>query len=53
LTGTLLTSDQQLAHPGEFLTMSTPGKEAVFQYAITNFEASFNFGVHIDEELKD
>ncbi len=53
LLGTLLNSDQQPAHPGEYLLMSTPGKEAVFQYAKTNKEGNFNFNIHIDEGLKD
>jgi hypothetical protein len=53
LSGTLLTSDQQLTHPGEFLLMSTPGKIPVFQYATTDYEANFNFSIHIDEGPKD
>ena len=53
LTGTLLTSDQQLAHPGEFLLMSTPGNVPVFQYARTDYKANFIFNVPIDEGIKD
>lgn len=53
LLGQLLTRDQQLANPGEYLLMSTPGKDAIFQYAITNYEANFNFSINIDEEVKD
>jgi hypothetical protein len=53
LTGTLLTSDQQLAYPGEFLLLSTPGKVAVFQYTRTDYKGNFSFNIHIDEELKD
>ena len=53
ISGTLLTSDQQLAHPGEFLLLSTPGKTPVFQYGRTDYKAEFRFNVHIDEEIKD
>ena len=53
LLGTLLTSDQQPAHPEELLLLSTPGKVPVFQYSRTNYEAIFSFNIHIDEELKD
>ena len=53
LSGTLLTADQQLAHPGEFLLMSTPGKVPVFQFTRTDYKADFNFYIPIDEDLKD
>jgi hypothetical protein len=53
LSGKLLTSNQQLVYPGEYLLMSTPGKVPVFQYATTDYEAKFSFCIHIDEELKD
>ena len=53
LSGTLLTSNQQLAHPGEFLLLSSPGKVPVFQYARTDYKADFSFNVHIDEGFKD
>jgi hypothetical protein len=53
LNGYLLTRDDQLAFPGEYLLMSTPGKNAVFQYAATTWEAYFSFSIPVDEELKD
>ena len=53
LTGRLLTSDLQPVASGEILLMSTPGKEAVFQYTRTDKDGNFNFRIHIDEKLKD
>jgi hypothetical protein len=53
LLGKLLTRDQKVADSVEFLIMSTPGKEAVFQYARTDNDGNFRFNVHIDEELKE
>ncbi|MFA5818931.1 MAG: hypothetical protein WC854_06595, partial [Bacteroidales bacterium] len=53
LFGKLLTREQKAADPDEFLLLSTPGKEAVFQYARTDYEGNFNFNIHIDEGLKD
>jgi hypothetical protein len=53
ISGTLITSDQQLAHPGEFLIMSTPGKVPLFQFARTDYKANFSFNVPIDEGIKD
>jgi hypothetical protein len=53
LSGRLLTSNLQPEHADEILLMSTPGKEAVFQYTRTETDGNFNFRVHIDDEPKD
>jgi hypothetical protein len=51
--GRLLTSDLKPAPSGELLLMSTPGKEAAFQYSTTDKDGDFSFNIHIDEGLKD
>jgi hypothetical protein len=53
LSGKLLTSNLQPVRADEILIMSTPGKEAVFQYTRTDLDGNFNFKIHIDEEIKD
>jgi hypothetical protein len=53
LTGKLLTSDQHPVEAGKLILMSTPGKEATFQYARTDDKGNFNFHIHIDEDMKD
>ncbi|MCX6320656.1 MAG: hypothetical protein NTX93_02475 [Bacteroidia bacterium] len=53
LSGRLLTSNLQPVQADEILLMSTPGREAVFQYTRTDKDGNFNFKVHIDEEPKD
>ena len=53
LSGILLTSDHQVAYPGEFILISTPGKVPVFQYARTDYESKFSFNIHIDEGVQD
>ena len=53
LTGRLLTSELQPVASGEILLMSTPGKEAAFQYTRTDKDGNFNFRIHIDEKIKD
>jgi hypothetical protein len=53
LSGILFTSNHQLAHPGEFLLLSTPGKVPVFQYARTKNEAKFSFNIHVGNGVKD
>jgi hypothetical protein len=51
--GKLLNSDQQPAGDGNYLLLSSPGKEAVFQYARTDINGNFDFSVPIDNGLKD
>lgn len=53
LTGKLLTSYMQPEDQNEILFMSTPGKEAVLQYALTDKDGNFNFRVGIDDTMKD
>jgi hypothetical protein len=53
LTGLLLTSEQQLAYPGEFVLLSIPGKVPLFQYSTTNYRAEFNFDIPISQEIQD
>jgi hypothetical protein len=56
LAGKLVIDDQNkpyIAQPGEFISLSSPGKVPVFQYARTNYETKFSFSIHIDEELRD
>jgi hypothetical protein len=53
LSGLLLTSDQQLAYPGEFLLLSVPGKVPLFQFTRTNYKAEFSLNIHIDETVQD
>jgi hypothetical protein len=38
---------------GRYLFLSQPGKIAVFQYCRTDAEGLFNFGIPIDEEIKE
>ncbi len=53
LLGKLLTGDKNEAHSSELVFMCTPGKDAGFQYAITDTAGNFSFNIHIDEGLKD
>lgn len=53
LTGKLLTSYMRPEDQNEILFMSTPGKEAVLQYATTDKDGNFNFRVEIDDTMKD
>ena len=52
LSGMLFTSNHQLAPPGEFLILSTPGKVPIFQYAKTNNEAKFTFNINVGEDVQ-
>jgi len=53
LTGKLLTSYMRPEDQNEIIFMSTPGKEAVLQYALTDKNGNFNFRVGIDDTMKD
>jgi hypothetical protein len=52
-SGSLLTTNQQLASPGELLLLSTPGKVPSFQYATSDSAAKFSFDIPIVEGVKD
>ncbi len=49
LSGTLLNSSD----PDNYVIMSIPGKQAVFQYAVIDRKGEFSFGVPIDEEVRE
>ena len=53
LSGKLMKNDQQPAPYGEPVLLSIPGKTAVFQYALTDYDGNFSFTLPIDEEMKD
>jgi hypothetical protein len=53
LTGTLNTSDNQHAWPGEFLLLSIPRKVPLFEYSTTNFEGKFSFNINLNEGVQD
>ncbi|HEX2970380.1 MAG TPA: hypothetical protein VHO46_14880 [Bacteroidales bacterium] len=38
---------------GNYVLMSIPGKDASFQYAVTNNNNEFSFGIPIDDSLKE
>lgn len=53
LYGRLINSQTQTAEPGKLLFLSVPGKEAVFQYAMTDSEGKYCFHIPIDIGEKD
>jgi hypothetical protein len=53
IDGLVLADGWQLSYPGEKVLLSIPGKEAQFQYAVTNHEANFTFTVPVDDRLQD
>ncbi|MCJ7449941.1 MAG: hypothetical protein MUO72_19890 [Bacteroidales bacterium] len=53
ISGRLMTGNLQPVYADEILLISTPGKEAAFQYTRTDQDGNFDFRVHIDDELKD
>jgi len=53
LSGSLINRNPLSSDSGKFVFMSTPGKEAMFQYAKTNSEADFSFSIQIDDQYKD
>ncbi len=53
LSGKLTDVNSQNVAPGSILIMSSPGKQAGFQYARTDNDGYFSFRVHIDEDVKD
>lgn len=53
LPGKLMRDNKDSIHRDELLLMCTPGKEAEFQYAKTDAQGNFTFGIHIDDMLKD
>jgi hypothetical protein len=53
LSGKLVNSLTMTAKPDKFLFLSTPGKEAVIQYARTDNEGNFSFNIKIGEGVND
>jgi hypothetical protein len=53
LLGKLIGGDRQTARSGEVLLLSMPGREAFFQYAVTDQQGNFSFRIPIDAEPKD
>jgi len=53
LEGKLINRNPGATDSGRFVIMSTPGKEAIFQYAKTDNENNFIFNLNIDEWIKD
>jgi hypothetical protein len=53
LSGKLMKNDQEPAPYGEPILLSIPGKVAVFQYALADYDGSFSFTLPIDEEMRD
>lgn len=53
LPGKLLTKEHLPVDSASYILLSSPGKEASFQYATTNNEGNFSFNIPIDERLKD
>jgi hypothetical protein len=51
--GKLINSTSQEPQPDEYIFMSTPGKNAVFQYAKTDNSGNFSFKIPISGQLKD
>jgi hypothetical protein len=51
--GKLLPVDRQTVGSGDFLVMSSPSKEAVFQYSGTDSDGNFSFSIPIGEGLND
>ncbi|MGE5406104.1 MAG: hypothetical protein ACM3NR_00220 [Methanosarcina sp.] len=52
LTGTLISSTPGDNVSGKFILMSIPGKEAGFQYAITDDKGNFDFVLPVDQQEK-
>jgi hypothetical protein len=53
LTGTLINRNSQNSNSEKYVFLSTPGKNAVFQYAKTDTEGNFSLGISINEEIRD
>lgn len=52
LTGSLLSANPKDSVSGKFILMSIPGKNAGFQYAITDRNGNFSFTLPIDQQQK-
>lgn len=53
LYGRLLNKSTQKPDSGQFVFLSIPGKEAYFQYALTDKKGEFSFALPLDENIRD
>ncbi len=53
LNGKLVPVDKKTVGSGDYLLMSSPSKQAIFEYARTDSEGNFSFSVPISEEPND
>jgi hypothetical protein len=53
LYGRLLNKNTQKPDSGHYVFLSIPGKNAYFQYALTNGKGEFCFALPLDENLRD
>jgi len=53
LSGSLINRNSSAIDSARYIFMSTPGKEAVFQYARTDGDGDFSFRIQIDDRYKD
>jgi len=51
--GRLLNKDTQRPDSGQFVFLSIPGKNAYFQYALTNKNGEFSLSLPLDENMRD
>lgn len=53
ISGKLISGNNETADSDKLVILSSPGKIALFQYAKTNKEGIFNFGINISEKVND
>jgi hypothetical protein len=53
LYGRLINKNTQIPDAGRYLFLSMPGKNATFQYAITDDNGNFVFTIPLDNKIKD
>ena len=53
LSGRLINKDSQVPDTGQYLFLSMPGKKAAFQYAVTDKNGNFSFGIPLDTRIRD
>ncbi len=53
LYGRLLNKSTQKPDSGQFVFLSIPGKNAYFQYALTDKKGEFSFALPLDENIRD
>ena len=53
ISGRLVRKDSGLPVAGEYLFLSTPGKNAIFQYSRTDSQGNFQFSVPVSDAVND